>query len=337
MPSPLDNFVVDLHDLSAIILSCHEKTEPTFANAQLVEVNNGTTPIITLPQNVLHPDYWTVPDRGQKAVAYILRIAPDAPPRVAFEDFASPDGVQTPSSAPLNRRELENVYWRCKTYDSGYLLTYVAQTVLERLPRTATLQARTSRGHILHCSPEDVTIGEFEIRPIEACYMVVYKPLPHLGPTKVDMSQHMSGFDDTVPWVYLMIGKPVSPDLEVDTRVVLDLALPQIGGRGGGGELFALEKGFDYHNRVLSQYAYETDDFKYSEKLRLSPPGLQQRGNDIAAIVLERLEKIARGKENFCRYCGKGDVDTRCSKCKKACFCKDCHTLGWKYHKAWCT
>ena len=52
--------------------------------------------------------------------------------------------------------------------------------------------------------------------------------------------------------------------------------------------------------------------------------------------VMGRVFKLANGDDDFCRYCGKEGVNTRCSKCKKARFCQACVGLGWKYHKVWC-
>ena len=62
----------------------------------------------------------------------------------------------------------------------------------------------------------------------------------------------------------------------------------------------------------------------------------EQAASDRRTIIA-RLEKIANGHGDFCRYCGKDGVKTRCSKCKKAHFCPSCVDLGWKYHKVWCS
>ncbi|OBZ79521.1 hypothetical protein A0H81_00583 [Grifola frondosa] len=140
--------------------------------------------------------------------------------------------------------------------------------------------------------------------------MVDYEPRPDLGPSKVDMTQHMSGFDLTMPWIYLLIGQAITSNLSEDPRIALDLVTPQIGGRGGGGELFALERAWDYHHKVLAKVADEFEGFKLSGKLMLSPDVLT-RGDALKAMVLARIIKVANGQDNFCRYCGKDGVETR--------------------------
>ncbi|GBE78171.1 hypothetical protein SCP_0110540 [Sparassis crispa] len=339
MPRPNfpGNFVLDLHDLAAIILSCHAQTEDRFANAQLVEINCGDTPLLTLPSHVLPLEWHYHVNASQKRVAYIVRTNSEAPERTTLDTFVALEGVRASGNCTLSRRELEDVFWRCKDFDSGYVLAYVAQSVIEALPASASIRARTSSGFELICSPSDVVIGEIRVRPHEACLMVDYEPRPDLGPSKVNMTQHLSGFDSGLSWIYLLLGKAVAADLEVDTRVVLDLVLPQIGGRGGGGELFALERGIDYHQKVLPKYASEFEGLKMSEKLMLSPPDIQRRGDALTNMVLAQLGKVIGGQDGFCRYCGEDGVETRCSKCKKAYFCKECQVLGWKYHKVWCT
>ncbi|KAI0936127.1 hypothetical protein AcW1_000445 [Taiwanofungus camphoratus] len=118
--------------------------------------------------------------------------------------------------------------------------------------------------------------------------------------------------------------------------VMLDLALTQIGGPGAGGELFVLERGFAYHNALLCRYADDSGELKILGKLRLSPPDVRRQSDALVEMALARLAQIASGQDNFCQYCGRDGVDTRYSKCKKACFCRDCQALGWKYHKVWC-
>ncbi|KAI0374359.1 hypothetical protein BV20DRAFT_1118381 [Pilatotrama ljubarskyi] len=124
--------------------------------------------------------------------------------------------------------------------------------------------------------------------------------------------------------------------MESDPRMVLDLALPQIGGRGGGAEPFALERAIVYHEKVLAKVADEFERYTLTGKLRISEENLRRRGDAVVKVVLDRLAKIAAGQEHFCGYCGKAGVETRCSKCKRAYFCSLCQALGWKYHKVWC-
>jgi hypothetical protein len=129
-------------------------------------------------------------------------------------------------------------------------------------------------------------------------------------------------------------GHPASQDIEADTRIVLDLAIGQLGGRGDGDELFALERRSQYHHAVLARVAHELEgEFKMS---RLTGE-LKGRSNEMARHVLRRLRGIVvDGVDDLCRYCGKDGVGTRCSRCRKAHLCPECHTLAWKYHEKWC-
>ncbi|KAI1797702.1 hypothetical protein LXA43DRAFT_1088781 [Ganoderma leucocontextum] len=333
------DFILDVHDLAAIILDTHARTESLFPKAQLVEVNRGITSPTTLPSHVFPPE-WHTTANGQKRLAYILKKDSHATERVSIDTFASPEGVKTPAGRELTRRDIEDVYWRCKTFNNGYALAYVAQHVFDRLPPTAKLRARTSAKHEVVCKPSDVTVGELVIVPKEACLMLEYEPLPNLGPDCVGKREHLSGFDRPgMPWVYLLIGEPKAETLADDPRVVLDLVTAQIGGRGEGGEVYSLERGVDYHSKVLPKVAHKLQPYKLSGKLQLSegPDSLRAHADALVELVLERLGKLASGQDNFCSYCGKDGVELRCSKCKTAYFCTPCHLLGWKYHKVWCS
>ncbi|CCM02217.1 uncharacterized protein FIBRA_04297 [Fibroporia radiculosa] len=211
------NYVLDLHDFAAILLDCHARIGGRFANARLTEVAKAPIPLQTLPSHILPLHYHTV-TRGQSRITYILRTNPSDGERVTISTFADPSGVKTPNGNALTRRELENIFWRCKSYDNGYVLAYAAQRVFERLPSTARLRARTSSGYEIICALSDVVVAEIDIYPREACLMVVYEHCLHLGPTFINMTQHLSGFDIPMPWVYLLVGKPHSAGLERDTR-----------------------------------------------------------------------------------------------------------------------
>jgi MYND finger len=117
---------------------------------------------------------------------------------------------------------------------------------------------------------------------------------------------------------------------------VFDLVTTQIGGRGGGEELFSLERGVDYYSKVLLEVADDLEPWVLSEKMRIKEDDIRARGDALVEMVMDRLRKIANGRDNFCWYCGTDGVDTRCSKCKTAHFCRSCQLLGWKYHKVWC-
>lgn len=316
------DLIVDVHDLAAIILDCHAQLESTFARTQLVEINRGATALQTVPEAMLGAEWLETP----KKVAYILQDQGCDAPRVTLDTFAHPQGVKTPSDQPLSRKDLEDVYWRCKCFDSGYVLTYVAQQVIDALPSTTTLCVKTSQGYTVTCAPSETTVAEVAVVVREPCIHVI-----------LDKEQHLSGFNGPLPWVWLFIGKPSSTDPDIDTRAALDLAVAQIGGRGRGGELFALERGVHYYDAVLNKYAVDLGgDMKLSAKIVLSPPGIRAHGDAVKAMVLQRLAKIASGNDQFCRYCGRDEVTLHCSRCKKAYFCKECVNQGWKYHKRWC-
>lgn len=320
------DLVVDVHDLAAIILDCHAQLENKFAQTQLVELNRGTTPFQTVANDTLQPEWaWSL-SPSQRRVAYILQRqnAVDPDTRVTIDAFAHPDGVKTPDGKALSRKELEDVFWRCKTFDSGYVLAYVAQQVFDALPPTTTLRARTSQGHTVTCKAADVTVAEVEIRPREACWI-----------SNIGVAHHFTGFDASVPWVWLFLGAPTSPDPEKDTRVVLDLAVAQLGARGLGGELFALERGMHYYDSILDRHAEQLTEIVLSQKLMLSPPDVRAHGEAVKARVLRRLAEVVRDAY-FCRYCGKEGVELQCSRCKVAQFCRECQGHGWKYHKKWC-
>ncbi|KAH9855438.1 hypothetical protein C2E23DRAFT_813355, partial [Lenzites betulinus] len=184
-----DGFVLDVHDLAAIILNTHALSEPLFAHAQLVEVGRGDSPLKTFPEHFLHSSWYETasgPD-ARKRVAYILRKDQTTVERTTIDTFASPAGVKTPTGSELTRRELEDAFWRCKTFNSGYLLAYVAQQVFDHLPPTTTLLARTPTKHEVRCKPSEVTVAEIDIHVKEPCLIVVTEPRPDLGPSKVDM------------------------------------------------------------------------------------------------------------------------------------------------------
>ncbi|KAI0724365.1 hypothetical protein C8T65DRAFT_734001 [Cerioporus squamosus] len=278
MPIP-EHIELDLHDLCAIILDTHARIEPPFRCGQLLEVSKGNNPI----QSIL-------PDRDVREITTI-------------DDYAWPGGVITPDGRTLTRRELEDAFWRCKTFDNGFFLADVFCRVLGRLPRTTTLRIKTSAGQQMTCAPSDVGIMEMLLSPHESC---------------------------------LMVERQISSS----RRVVVDLALSQIGGRGLGSELFALTKLRDYTEKLLPKYATR-DPEADRETFMFNPWSMTEtqdiRAQVLVAHILARLAKVAQGEDNFCRYCGKDDVNMRCSKCKKANFCSSyCVGLGWKYHKVWC-
>lgn len=118
------------------------------------------------------------------------------------------------------------------------------------------------------------------------------------------------------------------------TRELLECTL----GRGGGGEPFALERAGDYYENVLPKVSLHSyRNLKFSSKLGLSTEDAVARGDALALTVVERLVRIANGKDRFCGYCGKDKIKTVCARCKKVYFCASCQKMGWKYHKVWCS
>ena len=173
-------------------------------------------------------------------------------------------------------------------------------------------------------------VQELLISPHESCYISEYSQ--HTTQYK----EHFSGFGEKIRWAALLLGDP----LKAEERVVLDLAITQIGGRGLGGELFALERRQEYLDKLLPAYA--TRDAQHDKETYMFNPlsyseTRMKRQGPLTDHVADRLDKLAQGEVEFCGYCGKDDVQTRCSKCEQAYFCESCVRQGWKYHKAWCS
>ena len=148
MPTNLsipEDFVLDVHNLASIILDTHARTEVLFSKVQLLEVNRGDKPLFSLPPSILPPQWYTALVDGQQRVLFILKSDSHAAERTTVDTFASPEGVKTSDERELTRRDVEDIFWRCKTFNGGYLLAYVAQRVFDSLPPTATLRVRNVR------------------------------------------------------------------------------------------------------------------------------------------------------------------------------------------------
>jgi hypothetical protein len=339
-----ENIDVDLHDVAALILDALWQSDTRLPTSKLVEILHAESDPRALPNrlgNLLHPE-WFLNSSTQK-VAYFVKYptpgdeeASDSAP-VSIDAFLHPELEET--SRPTSRKEIEEIYWRCKLFNNGYLATYVAQQTLLALPASTNVHARTSTGFQISFKPgpATITVNELSTMPKKPCMILNYCMRSDISDTTVDREIHMTGFQPSTAWVYLLLGPATSTDLEEDQRVILDLAIAEFGGRGGGGELFAMEKGSYYHWNVLPSVAHELEgEMKLSQLMVFSDPALRAKGDEIVQRVLQRLKAVVvDGADNFCRYCGKGDVGQRCSKCKKA-FCPACHRLGWKYHKKWC-
>ncbi|OBZ79520.1 hypothetical protein A0H81_00584 [Grifola frondosa] len=121
---------------------------------------------------------------------------------VTIDTFASPEGVKSSLGRDLTRRDLKT--------SSG-----VAKTLI-----TAISLCRE-----IICAPHQTGIAEIDIRPKEACLMINYESCPGPG------LQHLSGFDPSMLWIYLVIGPAVTSEPSEDPFVALDLVTPQIGFR----------------------------------------------------------------------------------------------------------
>ncbi|OJT12601.1 hypothetical protein TRAPUB_10842 [Trametes pubescens] len=332
--SPSDGPFLDIHDLAAMILHAHATVDGTpFATSKIVEVNRNGAPFQTLTDQEA-PHGWFDPGGPPRRVAYALYNTPQDVPaggKITVDTFPSPMGVFNPASddRTLTRRELEDVFWRCKDYDQGYQLAYVAQRVFNSLDGTGIqLRARTSTGYELVFSPAELMVGTATITPREAC-VIMSADDSDVRPMS------FSGFDGPIPWPYLVLGNAG----DLDRCVALDLALPQIGGRGLGGELFALERHDDYMTRVLPLYAevHHVGHPTLGIVPRSATDEMRTRAEALTEAVVRRLVGPGQGETDFCRYCGEPGIITCCGVCKTSYFCEPCHRLGWKYHRKWCT
>jgi len=154
------------------------------------------------------------------------------------------------------------------------------------------------------------------------------------------MTQYLTGADGgDLPWVYLIFGDEdvAKEDLDEDGRVMLDLVAPMLGMRGLGGEIFAMERLEDYHSEVLPRGALEGEPVDLSGRIRTRGPEAGEAAEKWSTRVLSRLERITKGEERFCAYCGKDGPTSQCSRCGKARYCNPtCQSNAWKYHKTWC-
>jgi len=216
---------------------------------------------------------------------------------------------------PIPYKELELMYWRCKNFDNGYGLVYAMQRVLDALPRSTKLVVRTTKkAHNITISPpSEFAIMEMDIRAHELTHIMRMSRIP--GTTQIATSQHVIGGDGGfMPWVYLLLGKATSVDLEKDTRVVLDLACTMVGGRGPAGEIFALQRCKEYLDQTLAKVA---DDLGGEMKLSgrtVHRKGDRQELDRLAAAVAERMRGVVVDGAHFCAHCGSPFAIMRCSR-----------------------
>ncbi|KAI0361828.1 hypothetical protein OH77DRAFT_467051 [Trametes cingulata] len=323
LPGP----ILDVHDLAVLILRAHATVAGgPFADARLMEVSQNGEPFQRLPSRLVPPAWFD--DKITRKVAYVLYDVPAANGNVTVDAFPVQPVVSGVEGETPTRKALEDIFWRCKNYKQNYLLAYVAQSIFERLPSNTLLHCRTATGYTLLCHPRDVRLGTATITPREACAIL------HLSKSPKKFTAFLSGFHGPISWPYLVLGN----DPNMNRRVVLDLALPGIGGRGLGGELFALERHDDYQCRVLPKYAVVHDRRPLSLGLSVAHAHQETvaRARAVTRAVLAALVAILEGEMDFCRYCGKPGVPKQCGGCRAAHFCAPCQLLGWRYHREWC-
>ncbi|THH06192.1 hypothetical protein EW145_g4253 [Phellinidium pouzarii] len=332
-----ENLTFDLHDIVNILLRERLLSEPRFKHSQLLEVCDGSWPVSTVPLKV--QEMWS--SLGSPKVGYFLTEdagVSDADPPVEPHNFLRPNVI---SARELDTEEVETMYWRIKHHDSGFILCSALQLVLDTLPQSTSLRVRTSQGFAMTCGAQSFVVAEMQVFPKETTYICNFKPRPDIEPTKVEMLQYLTGEKlESIPWIYLVFGEPTleTPNFIADKRVAVDLVSPMLGMRGPGGETFVMESMNTYHHKILPRYA--TADLDHVISYRINPQVKQQaiQPMEIAMRVLSRLEKIARGEEAYCGYCGKTAPKAQCSRCrKKTKYCAAaCQKKAWKYHKTWC-
>lgn len=337
---------LDLHDLATILLRERLLTEPSFKHCRLREINDRSKPRTSLPPHVRLPELDNLPQNTQ-VTAYFLADEADedvrAPP-VESSTFKLPDFTSS-LPGPLTESQLQTAFWRIKNHDGGYVMAHAMQLILDNLPVDTKLRIRTSQGHSILTDPKAFSIVEEPIVPRLVTYICKVIKQPHLGPTKVQMDQFLTGANGPFPWCYLLFGGDdvARSDPESDGRVALDLVAPIIGMRGLGGEVFAMERMQDYQEKLLPQFTTERGRLIISERIIPGSSGRTVNDEDAVALskrVLARLKRV----DTFCAYCGKSKEDfpegtsmAQCSACKKTRFCdRSCQTQGWKYHKKYC-
>lgn len=340
MPDLPENATIDLHDLAAIFMHERMLASPRFSKANLVEINDGSAAVQT-PGHT--QSAWTrlSAQAHRKRIGYFLTssAAADAS-TVTPETFISAQGlIKPPGFHDLSPKEVETAFWRCRNFDSGYHLVYAMQTLLDSLPESTNLRLRTKDPkYSITCSAKDFVITEVTTFAKEFTFISHITPAPELGPTKFGMEQHSTGGDDgTLPWVYLLFGQPTSPNVDEDTRIVLDLASCQLGFRGPGGEIFSMERIETYHGKTLARAANELDPMPtLSGRLQISVPEDKEVCERLARTVRERLRQVLVEGARFCAYCGAKEPTLKCSKCSEY-FCSAEHQRrGWPFSKSYC-
>ncbi|KAI5121412.1 hypothetical protein M0805_003184 [Coniferiporia weirii] len=333
-----ENLTIDLHDLAGVILRERLLTEPRFMHSRLLEVCDGAWPASCIP--IISQDAWM--NEAAPKVGYFLtepktiprNARPIEPHNFLCEKIICPRELDT--------EEVETIFWRVRHHDSGYMLAQTLQFILDSLPASTMLRLRTSQGHAIRCKASSFAVAEVQILPKRKTYICNFIPRPDLDPYKFEMSQYLTGdrFLST-PWVYLVFGESdvATSEIDTDRRVAVDLVSLMLGMRGLGGEMFAMERLKAYHHTLLASVAEEDANYVLSERIRSPDDEEKARpAKELAKLVLARLEKITRGEETFCAYCGKVSPSAQCSRCRGSSrYCGSvCQKKAWKYHKVWC-
>ncbi|EJC97889.1 uncharacterized protein FOMMEDRAFT_162230 [Fomitiporia mediterranea MF3/22] len=332
-----EKLVLDLHDLATIVLRERLFSQTQFRYSQLYEICNDSEKATCLPSDA-QATWTSLPD---PKVGYFLRepseVAEDAPATEPY-DFLHENfkGKDIP-----DEQSLETIFWRVKHHDSGFVLAHALQLVLDALPESTKLRICTSQGHRIECKARSSAVAEMNILPKMTSYICNIRARPDLGPNKVDIDQHYTGGElNGIPWLYLIFGEKedATGDVLTDRRVAVDLVAPMLGLRGLGNEVFAMEQIGVYHHKLLSKVAGESEEYVLSGRILMADEDKARASADIATRVLARLQKITRGEEVYCAYCGRDEAESMCENCHgKARYCSpECQKKGWRYHKVWC-
>ncbi|EJC97885.1 uncharacterized protein FOMMEDRAFT_32123 [Fomitiporia mediterranea MF3/22] len=339
-----ENIKLDLHDLVVILLRERLLSDTRFPHARLLETCDGSHPPSHVPQNSQESfrlrdtpkvGYFLLNNSNGKDGAAEGEGGPNAEPSTFLHEKAKP-------YTDLEEDEVETAFWRVKNHDSGYMLHHALQLVLDSLPKSTKLRIRTPDGFEFSCSAQSFAVAEMDILPKELVYINNMERLEH-EEKHIEMAMDQYVFAEkhvSEPWVYLVFGK--TNDLPTKRRntqcVALDINASVLGLRGSAGEPFVMERRKTYHEQLLPRVAEE--DLELNQSQRIYAINLEDSGPaaELAKRILSRLERITRGEERYCSYCGKTAPKSQCSKCRgKSQYCGSlCQRKAWSYHKRWC-
>lgn len=342
-----ENIVLDLHDLVGILLYEYQQSKTRFRHSKLLAVGDSST----LPIRPFHELPMWLSIKSRSKVGYFIGDPQETPPKgtppVGPEDFLHPTFR---SLKALDEEEAESIYWRIKLTSAQADLVYAMQSILDTLPASTILRIRTSQGVSSKCPANAFEIFKPILCPKKGMYIGLVKPsiidswtIPRWRTTiKHHYLHDYHAGDERSKLDWMILAFPIENSEE--DAIILDLTSLVFGSRGLGGEIFSLEAGDTYINKVLDGVAKvkEDSDLDFSSRIGRRVPddpsieGLKELGQEISLTkrVLERLERICLGKEVFCSYCGKPRVSYRCSMCASSTYCGvTCQKKAWKYHK----